>query len=138
MKILALDFGTKRIGYAISDSAESVAFPRSIFSALPRRQAVEKVIKIVADEKIGKIVIGVALGMENEETEISAHARSFGAEVGAATGLAVDYIDETGSSDEALAKIPFKRDRKDKSMINAVAAQIILERYLKKTGSGQA
>ncbi|PIQ78281.1 Holliday junction resolvase RuvX [Candidatus Peregrinibacteria bacterium CG11_big_fil_rev_8_21_14_0_20_46_8] len=130
MKILALDYGTKRIGYAVSDPDRTVAFARESFEAEPQVDAIQQVKNIIAEEGIGEIVIGAPLGEENEETPMSQRAREFGAQIQEATGITPHFIDESGSSDEALSKIPLRKDRRDKSLLNAFAAQVILERYM--------
>lgn len=130
MKILALDVGEKRIGYAVSDESRTLAFPRGVFVVKEMRKFLEDMAKFVIDEKISEIVIGVALGEENEETESSRRARALGKKIHATTGLPVHFVDEFGSTGEAVSKIPLRKDRRQKGADDAIAAQVILERYL--------
>ncbi len=129
-KILALDFGTKRIGCAVSDESATVAFPRGVFANTPGEEIFEKIRVMVREERITKIVIGVPLDQDNEETESSKLARRFGSTLARSVMLPITYVDETSSTDEALAKIPFRKDRRAKGQRDAIAAQIILQRYL--------
>lgn len=131
-KILALDFGTKRIGHAVSDIDRTMAFPRDVLPRIPKTKLFEKLEKIVKEEGIQKIVIGVPLDIENEETVLSALARKFGDDVGRKFMLPIVYIDESASTDEALKKIPIRKLRSQKGFKDAIAAQIILQRYLDK------
>lgn len=130
-KILALDVGTKRVGYAVSDDAQSFAFPRTVIAKMPAAKFIENLKKIVRDEGICKIIIGLPLGSENEEGENAKRIRKFGEGLARSLMLPIEYADEFGSTDEALAKIPFRGDRgRDKDFRDAISAQIILQRYL--------
>lgn len=129
-KVLALDFGTKRIGYAVSDVSQTMAFPRETLAAKPLPQFLETLRKIIQEERIVKIVIGLPLDSEQEEGEAAAAARKFGEMLARECMIPVAWVDESGSTDEALRKIPFRRDRRKKGFRDAIAAQIILERYL--------
>lgn len=127
-KLLGLDFGTKRIGYAVSDESQIVVFPRGAIAALPRLRMQEALKKIIKEEGIIRIVIGLPLDEDNNETRISMGARRMGEELRAASGLEVIYIDEFNTTAEAISKIPFKK-YKDADK-DAVSAQLILERYI--------
>lgn len=129
-KILALDFGAKRIGYAISDESQTVAFPRETLTAAPKQKLFEKLQKIINEEGIRKIVLGLPLNTENEPNSMAQKIIKFGQELSQNFTLPVEFIDETGSSNEALAKIPFRKKRREKGFKDAISAQIILQRYL--------
>lgn len=129
-KILALDFGEKRIGYAVSDDDHTIAFPRGSFAAVSGQKALTRIGEIVREEGVSRIIIGVPLDEENGETAISAKARKFGEKIARRYMLPISYVDEFNSSREALSKIPFRRDRREKGAADAIAAQIILQRYL--------
>lgn len=129
-KILALDFGTKRVGYAVSDSDETMAFPRDFIAARPEEELLERIQKIVREERIGKIVMGLPLGKENEETAFSKKIRRFGTLLARTVMLSIEYIDEFHSTDEALSKIPLRKQRLEKGFRDAISAQVILQRYI--------
>lgn len=129
-KILALDVGKKRIGCAVSDPEARLAFPRETLARAAFSKVVMKLREIVTGEGILKIVIGLPLGEENEETDEAKSIRSFGEKLGSALSLPISYIDEFGTTQEALSKIPLRKHRRKKGFDDAVAAQIILQRYL--------
>ena len=130
-KLLGLDFGLKRVGYAVSDESHTIVFPRGILQKNPKERFFKEIAKIIKDEGIEKIIIGIPLDEDNNETHISASARKLGEELRSAFGLAIAYTDEFNTTSEAIAKIPFKKDRAaKKGWRDAVAAQLILERYL--------
>ncbi len=129
-KILALDVGAKRIGYAVSDESRTMVFPRSFLTTRPEEKIFENLRKIVREEGISQIVIGVPLGEDNEETKSSAKVRRFGDKLARELMLPIFYVDEFGSTNEALSKIPFRKDRRERGNDDSIAAQVILQRYL--------
>ncbi len=129
-KLLAIDFGTKRVGYAVSDATQTIAFPREALPAHPLDVLLAALREVINTEKISAIVIGLPLDAENEEGESAKKVRAFGEEVVRAFSLPVVYTDESYSSNEALSKIPLRKDRGKTGRRDAVAAQIILQRYL--------
>ena len=133
-KLLAVDYGTVRIGYAMSDEDQTMAFPRGALSSKPEKELFEMLRKVIFDEKVEKIIIGVPLGKENEPTPLSEKIKKWGGRLAQFCGVTTEYIDEFHSSDEALMKIPLKKDRKnkEKGLRDAIAAQIILERYISR------
>lgn len=129
-KILALDYGTKRIGYAVSDEGQTMAFPRGVLSTNPRTKLLEDLRRLVRDDHITLVVIGIPLNEENEEGKSGEKVKRFGELLGRTLMITIYYVDEFGSTDEALTKIPFRRDRETKGIRDALAAQIILQRYI--------
>lgn len=129
-KILALDIGKKRVGYAVSDAEAKVAFPRESILAKPLGKFLQTIAAIVKEEKIGKIVLGLPLDDENHETAEARSIKKLGEKLRREFGIPVAYVDEFGSTKEALSKIPLRKHRREKGRDDAVAAQIILERYM--------
>lgn len=129
-KILGLDIGQKRVGYAVSDAEGKVAFPRESILAKPLEKFLQTLGKIVSEEKIEKIVLGLPLDEENHETEQTRAIKKLGEKLGREFDIPVAYVDEFASTKEALSKIPLRKHRREKGRDDAIAAQIILERYL--------
>jgi putative Holliday junction resolvase len=74
MRILGIDYGTKRVGLAISDVEEKIAFPLGVMPNSP--SLVRELILLIAEKEIGRIVIGESLkgdGRENALMEESTH-----------------------------------------------------------------
>lgn len=129
-KILALDVGGKRIGYAVSDENKTIAFPRGFLLRKKNSEIITQIKEIAKEENAEKIVIGVPLSEDNLETPASKAIRAFGGKLARCITIPIDYLDETFSTAEALKKIPFRKDRREKGADDAIAAQVILERYL--------
>ncbi len=116
--LLGIDFGTKRVGVAISHGfmAEGIATlgfsnKESFYSDLK---------KIIVEQKIEKIIVGLPMGVDGD-THQTLWTRERGEELGEETGLPVIFVDESYSSVEADK---YNSDRDSES------ARIILEQYL--------
>lgn len=130
-KILALDYGTKRVGLAVSDADQTMAFPRETILRNPSGEFENKLKKLVKEEGISKIILGVPLDSDNLETNSSKKIRNFGQKLAKLLGLPVEFVDEHGTSNLALSSIPLRKDRKAGGGKDAIAAYFILMRYLK-------
>ncbi len=129
MKILALDFGEKRIGAAVGDSKIGVAAARNFLAN--NTDIFETIAKLVDREKITKILVGLPRGFSGE-TEQTKSARKFAMELGSKTSATVELIDErfTSRIAEANLQAADKNSRKQKSLIDSESARIILQEYL--------
>ncbi|MBI2453692.1 Holliday junction resolvase RuvX, partial [Candidatus Peregrinibacteria bacterium] len=105
-KLLGLDVGEKRIGYAVSDESLSIAFPRGFLKRESWQQVLKNLQAVIQEENISDIIVGLPLNEENEEGKEAKNIRAFAEKIGGTLGLPVDFIDEHGTTKEALAKIP--------------------------------
>ncbi len=129
---LGVDYGTKRVGLAISDSLGITARPLSV---VPRPAVVDEVVNLVKEQDVGTIVVGLPTGLSGDEGMSASEARKLADELGAATGVEVILVDERYTSriaDDALLESGMKR-RKRRENVDKVAAAIILQDYLDRT-----
>lgn len=122
MKILGVDFGLTKIGLAIAD--DILAQPLKVIKN--NQRTLTEIIRIVEEEKIEMIVVGVSQG------EMGKKARSYGRRLKKAIGLKVAFQDETLTTKEAIDKMieagKGKKYRQEKE--DAFAAAIILQSFL--------
>jgi putative pre-16S rRNA nuclease len=131
-RILGLDFGTKRVGAALSDPARSMAFPLEVHELRSRERDARHYRDLVREHDVERIVIGLPLHTSGREGDLAALVREFGDWLANVTGLAVVYFDERYTTVEAelrLADTGLKR-RKRKPLRDKLAAQIMLQSYL--------
>ncbi len=132
-KILAIDFGKKRIGLAITDSEKIIASPlktvhnREIFSFLK---------DFFLKEDIECIILGDPKTKKNTHNELIKDLKKFSNKLINEFKIPVYFVDERFTSKIAFkiildANIK-KMKRRDKSLIDKVSASLILETYLKK------
>ncbi len=123
MKYLGIDYGSTRIGLAVSDSDGKIAFPRGAIKNDTR--AISHIEKLVQEEKIEKIIIGDTRTIGGAENAITAQAEKFAATLESTTSLPVTRAFEGWSSIEASRYAPESDSHED-----SAAAAIILQRYL--------
>src|SRR5438128_244567 len=99
MKILGIDYGTKRIGLAISDESETLARELDIISPQEFDRTLEKLIE---DEHIEQIVLGLPLNMEGKDSQKTQEVRAFKDELETKFAIPIALIDERLSSAMAL------------------------------------
>ncbi len=138
-KYLALDFGLKRIGVAISDENKLIAFPRDHF--INEKTVFTKIIQLAQLENISKIILGLPLNFKSRETEITKKAKEFGNKLNLfiaskKLNIEVIFFDERFTSSIAKTKMInsdySKKKRKDKGTLDSLSAQIILQDFLDK------
>jgi putative holliday junction resolvase len=135
--ILAFDHGARRIGIACGDTVSSSASPlKSVASGAASWVAIES---LVRDYRPDILVVGLPYNVDGSESEAAARARRFAGELENRYGVPVELIDERYSSLEAAARLKdgraagLSKRRVRKGDIDAGAACVILERWLKKT-----
>ncbi|HET6142633.1 MAG TPA: Holliday junction resolvase RuvX [Candidatus Acidoferrales bacterium] len=140
--ILAIDYGKKRLGLALSDELGITSRPFATWTRSNRRRDLARLRELVTKENIRRIIVGLPLHLNGRPSEMSEEARSFGLRVEKAIGLPVEMVDERLSSWEAQETVALrdsgKRSRsgsgrnesKKANAIDDVAAAIILRDYL--------
>ncbi len=138
-RVAGVDFGTVRIGIAISDADRKIASPLENYTRRGTEQDARWFRRLIDEHELVLLVVGLPLHMDGRESEKSLEARRFGDWLAETTGLPVEYFDERLTSHEAErllidAELTHKRRKKRLDML---AAQIILRGYLESgTGSG--
>jgi putative Holliday junction resolvase len=141
--ILAIDYGKKRLGLALSDEFGVTSRPYATWTRINRRRDLARLRELVRQEKVRLIVVGLPLHLNGAPSEMSEEAKSFAARVEKALGLPVEMMDERLSSWEAhetLAGMVSRKsarhdssgrsDTKKKTPLDDIAAAIILRDYL--------
>lgn len=128
-RTLAVDYGTVRVGLAVSDPLGIMASPIGV---VPRKEAVRHIGDLTEQMDIGTIVVGLPAALGGHEGVSAVEARALGEEIHQTTGIPVVYHDERFTSRMAesnlLEKGMKRRDRRNK--VDEVAAAIILQDYL--------
>lgn len=121
MKYLGIDYGTKRIGIALSDENGEFAFPKGIFDA---KAAILEIAALCQKEAVGAIVIGKSVATNGMENEIVPQTLAFKDKLAAAVDLPIFFQQESFSTVEAH-RYQISAGSRDDS-----AAAIILQRFL--------
>ncbi len=126
MKYLGIDFGEVRIGLALSDSGGRMAFPKNILLNRGNARLAEQMKKLISEEHISKIIVGLPLSLDGKETEESEKARAFGKWLADTTTLPVEFENEIFTTKMATHPGVVK------GKIDAASAALILQSYLEK------
>ncbi|MBI2618297.1 Holliday junction resolvase RuvX [Candidatus Kaiserbacteria bacterium] len=124
MRILGIDYGTKRIGIALSDDTLSFAFPKTVFKN--KKDIISGIKKIVEENDVSEIVIGQSLNLKGGNNPLMENIRTFSDALGKEIGIPIHFEPEYFTSVEARKSNP------KEGMIDASAAALILQRFLDK------
>lgn len=131
-RVLGIDYGTRRVGAAVSDPTRTIASPLEVYERSSRERDASHYRELVAEEGVARIVVGLPLHTGGGESELSRQARNFGRWLAEVTERPVAFADErytTRQADELLMDHGFRRKGR-KERRDMLAAQILLQAYL--------
>lgn len=124
MDILGIDYGEKYVGLAIAKEEFGIATPYKTIEAQENKEKITRLSQIINQEEVDKIVIGLPLGENREETEMSKTVRSFSDKVQQKTEIDIEFVNEFFTSQEAESLEGGIANNHEK------AAMLILDSYL--------
>lgn len=133
MIIMSVDLGKARTGIALSDSGESFAFPKTVITEYNTEKLVKKVAALAGEYGAELIVVGYPKNMDGSLGSRAQECKEIAEKIGTASGKETVLWDERCTTVSAHTALNFTdtRGKKRKEVIDAVAAVIILEDYLK-------
>ena len=138
-RALGIDFGTKRIGMAVSDSTNTLAAPlKTLIRREGKRPPYACMLETATDYDVCQLVVGLPLSLDGKENKWCAEVRLMGDKLGRKIGADVAYVDERMTSVQAeravyASGLP-RSKRREKGRIDAAAAQLILQAWLDNPG----
>jgi putative holliday junction resolvase len=132
-RILAIDYGKKRIGIAVSDQARSFAQPVCIIPGSNHATVFEKIRVLCAEYEVDKIIVGLPLSMDGSRGIAAFSAERFAQALGAAIPLPVILWDErltTADAERMLVEEADLSRKKRRKVRDKIAACFILQAYL--------
>jgi putative Holliday junction resolvase len=132
MRILALDYGSKRVGVALSDPTGTLARPLPFLPAKGGVQLARDVAALAAQEQAGLILLGLPRHMNGSLGESAALVQAFAAALAQATKIPVKLVDERLSTVQASRQLQEagRDSRAQRSRIDSEAAAVLLQGYL--------
>jgi putative Holliday junction resolvase len=127
MRLLGIDFGRKKVGIALSDEDQEIAFPKIVYPN--DKKLVERIVDYCVGNSVAGIILGESKNFKGEDNPIMKDILKFKAKIERASSLPVHMEPEFMSSSEA-GKMRAEGDSEE--MIDASAAAIILQSYLDK------
>lgn len=134
MKILAIDFGEKRIGFAMGNSELGISLPLKPFRRGKPGLDIEHIKILIAEYDIEKIILGYPLNMDGSESQFSKRVKNFMKKLAGEIDTDIELLDERLTTFEAeeLLKSFKKQFKKRREIIDSIAAMIILDEFLEK------
>ena len=130
---MAIDYGEKRIGLAISDPTRMIASPHGhILRRAGKRPPIAEIIRRAETAEVTGFVMGLPLDDQGEETERSTETRRIASELTKRTGLPVRLVDERFTTAAALRTVREMdgSTRGRKGDVDALAATVLLQHAL--------
>jgi putative holliday junction resolvase len=133
-RILAIDYGSKRTGIAVTDPLKIIA---SALTTVPTEEVMTFLQQYCTKEVVECFVVGLPLYPDGNPAQIAPEADRFAKKIGELfPGIPVVRQDERYTSNEAkriiLQSGAKKQKRRDKSLVDKVAAALILEQYMQE------
>ncbi len=136
-KYLGIDFGLKRVGIAVSDPGLSISFARE--HLINDGKLFGNILKLVSEEDISKIVLGLPVSLSGEENEQTNATKAFAQELERILNkhgfdTPIEFIDERLTSRmaeaEIISSVAKKSKRRNKGLVDESAARILLQNFL--------
>ncbi|MBU1038781.1 Holliday junction resolvase RuvX [Patescibacteria group bacterium] len=132
MKILAIDYGSKRVGLAIGDTEIGLAFPRGVLKDLSDNEILTAITSLITEEGVSRVVVGEPVSLSGQISEQTKDCQRFAKLLTDSLSVPVSLQDERLTSRQADTAInqgsPKERDE--------LAAVFLLQTWLDKTKQG--
>lgn len=136
-KVLAIDYGQKSIGLAVSDQDRMMAFGRGVIKNTDKQLVLGKIADLIVSEQAIEVIVGLPMGLNAEETPQTALIRLFAGELeeflkSRKIPIPIGFLDESFSSYEAnkrLEEIGIKSHDRKKTE-DEMAAIILIHRFI--------
>ena len=131
MRIMAIDYGDARTGYAISDASGLLAGETGVLPSRNEDKLLEDLCRIYGEKEVGRIALGRPRNMDGSEGPRAEKSRALKEKL-EERGCRVVLVDERRTTVEAHAILTEtgRRGKQRKKRVDAVAASLILETYL--------
>lgn len=131
-RILAIDYGTKRTGIAVTDEMQIIA---SGLTTVDTRDLLQFIENYVSTEKVDKFIVGLPKRMDNTASESEVYIKKFLEKLSKVIPhIPVDRVDERFTSKMAFQTMLDsglkKKQRQNKALIDEISATLILQSYL--------
>ena len=136
-RILAIDFGTKRIGLAVTDPLQIIASP---LDTIPNKDILTYLKAYFQKEEVDKLIVGMPKNLQNQDTHSTDNVRKFILKLAESfPTIEIITIDERFTSKMAFQTMIDgglkKKDRQNKETVDKLSATIILQSYMQSSSS---
>jgi putative holliday junction resolvase len=132
-RIMAIDYGTKRVGLAVTDPLQIIATPLTTVHA---NEAINFIVNYIAKENVEALVVGMPVTTSGEASKVQVQLKIFLKKLSAVVNIPIYHVDERFTSKLALDALirsgVKKMQRQNKELIDQTSAAIILQSYLER------
>jgi putative Holliday junction resolvase len=138
-RIAGIDYGTVRIGVAVTDPEQVLASPLENYTRRDAAADAAWIKRLATNERLVGFVVGLPVHTDGRESRKSIEARQFGRWLGEVTGLSVRYFDEryTSAQAETLLQDAGLTTKRRKERLDKLAAQVMLTSFLESSREGE-
>ena len=132
VRVVGIDYGSKRVGWAVSDWEGVTAFPGGVITWKKEAQLLGEIAGIVQEKDAGMVVVGLPLALSGEEGIAAIKVQAFAERLRAALPVPVETFDErlsTARAERAMLDADVSRAKRAKR-VDAVAAALFLQTWL--------
>lgn len=131
-RILGIDYGSKRVGLAITDAGQIIASPFKTVTSHNLELQISELSRIVEEEDVCQIVIGLPIGLKGNYTTQTKKTEQFADVIRKKIGLPVTFYDERLTSVQAKRILisEGKKPSREKDLVDKTAAAIMLQAFL--------
>ena len=137
MRTLAIDLGSRRVGFALSDQGGRFATPYEVVEVTSPAQASEAALRIITREGVERIVLGLPLNMDDTVGPAAKQTATWGRELSEKSGKPLVLVDERLSSFDAEQQLNARKRggekltrKRKKEQLDAIAAAGFLQSFL--------
>ena len=134
-RILAIDYGQKRIGLALSDELQLTAQPLQTLVRTNRRNDLRRLREIARKHEVRRVVVGHPVRLDGTAGEMAQEAARFARRIQKELGLPVELADERLTSWEA-EQMRAESKKRNRRGVDEIAAAVILRDYLARRTAG--
>lgn len=131
MRVMAIDYGKSRVGIALSDPLGVIAQPLTSIKVKSQKELFRPILKIIQESEVGLIIIGNPLSHKGEATEMSDEISRFIKRLKKRINTEIKLWDERFTSQYAMNILKAMKIKKQKGLVDQVAASIMLDEYLR-------
>ncbi len=122
MRLMGIDYGTKRVGIAFTDEGVNMAFPHGVIPNTPK--LLDVIIALIQEKQVGEVVIGHSLNKDGKPNAVHVAVEGLMLDLTLATGLPI-HLEPEQYSTQAAIQLQGRNAETDAS-----AAALILDGYL--------
>ena len=137
MRILAIDYGSQRIGLALSDPTGTLARPLPFIPAIADAKLAREIAALAVKEQAGLLLLGLPRNMDGTSGEAALKVQAFAVHLEKAASVPIKLIDERLTTVQASRQLQEsgKNTRKQRGQIDSESACVLLQAYLDSQAS---